>query len=111
MIVVANPAETIHEQSYANNTAYFQIFVVGAISHGYIPADNLSGILGLTPSWELAMQASLEHVDHYNDVIAFNWVKDSRTPESGLASADGASCNADGFRPGKSCDQARDQSA
>ena len=87
VIVVANPSKSIQEQNYSNDTAYFRIFVLGAISHGYIPPTE--EVLGQTPPWEVTMQQSLITIDHYNDVIAFNWVKNSRTKAPGLASAAG----------------------
>jgi hypothetical protein len=87
-IVVANPGKTFQEQNYANDTAYFQKFVLGIVSHGYIlPSSNPNG---LTPDWELTMANTLKSVDGYNQVIAFNWVKASGDPRSNQAVFAGA---------------------
>jgi len=86
--VVANPNKTVQEQNYSNNGSYFRIFILGAVSHGYIPALEDKG--GATPTWELDMAQSLMQYSHYDYVIPFNWVKESRNKKSGEAEFAGA---------------------
>jgi hypothetical protein len=91
--VVANPGKTIQEQSYANDTSYFQVFVLGAISHGLMdPFDGSPS--GVIPTWESTMAATLKASTNnggegYNDVIPFNWTTTSNTPLPGEAVAAG----------------------
>ncbi len=88
VFVVANSGDTVQEQDYTNDTAYFQIFVLGAVSHGYVPPTEDTD--GQTPDWELEMAAALQKIDGYNYVIPFNWVLLSRTKQSDEAVFAGA---------------------
>jgi hypothetical protein len=82
VVVVANPAGTIAESDQANdtnNTAWFETFVLGVVSHGleFDPFGNL-------PKWETQMAATLQQ-DGYQAVIAFNWTRTSFIPLPGFA--------------------------
>jgi hypothetical protein len=79
IVVVANANGAVNEAAASVNTAYFQTFMVGAISHGL----ELTGTA--IPSWESQMASALVADDQYNDVIAFNWVTESRELKSGVA--------------------------
>jgi hypothetical protein len=79
IVVVANANAAVTEAAGSVNTAYFQTFMVGAISHGL----ELTGTA--IPSWESQMATALVADDQYNDVIAFNWVTESRELKSGVA--------------------------
>jgi hypothetical protein len=87
--VVANPGKTVQEPNYANDTAYFQAFIIGAISHGY----DLNDPPDSTPPWEIGMANDLMNVDDYKadgTVITFHWVGASRESQSGQAVFAGA---------------------
>jgi hypothetical protein len=83
IIVVANANAAVTEAAGSVNTAYFQTFMLGAVSHGL----ELTGTT--IPTWESSMASDLVTDDHYNDVIAFNWVVASREAKSGVAVASG----------------------
>jgi len=79
IVVVADADAAVTEAAGSVNTAYFQTFMLGAVSHGL----ELTGTA--IPSWESQMASDLVTDDQYNDVIAFNWVTESRELKSGVA--------------------------
>ena len=59
--------------------AYYQNFIVGAVSHGLELPPSLSNT---PPAWEVEMAASLQ-ADGYNKVFAFSWSRTSGLPIPG----------------------------
>ena len=75
VLVVADPENAVAESDEADNTASFRKHVIGVVTHGGVqPADWIYG-----PAWQLRMGSNLR-AEGYDDVIAFNWVSESRTP-------------------------------
>ncbi|MGD0768541.1 MAG: hypothetical protein ABSB42_10155 [Tepidisphaeraceae bacterium] len=83
IVVVADADAAVTEAAGSVNTAYFQTFMLGAVAHGL----ELTGTT--IPTWESTMASNLVTDDHYNYVIAFNWVTASRQAKSGVAVASG----------------------
>jgi hypothetical protein len=74
VVVTADP--------YAGQTVYFRKSLLGVIVHGYDPLPNVG--LFSTPTWMTDMEDDLRAIDHYDDVITFNWEPRCATPESGM---------------------------
>ena len=75
VLVVADPENVVAESDEADNTASFRKHVIGVVTHGGVqPADWIYG-----PAWQLRMGNNLR-AEGYDDVIAFNWVSESRDP-------------------------------
>ena len=82
IVVVANRNGNVAEDASSVNTTYFRTFELGVVVHG-----KESGIA--VPAWETTMASDLKKFDHYDNVIAFNWAKDSSTSAQGLATKAG----------------------
>jgi hypothetical protein len=83
IVVVANPGGTIVEsdgENDVNNTASFETHVLGVVVHGL----EFNFFNPTTPAWETQMAATLQQVDGYEAVIAFNWVQLSILPFPGV---------------------------
>ena len=83
VVVVADANGAVQEDPGSINTAYFQKYLLGVVSHGFLLQTSND-----TPAWETQMQASLMN-EGYNNVIAFNWASMSLTPKAGEAVAAG----------------------
>jgi hypothetical protein len=83
IIAVADADNNVTEAAGSVNSVYFQTFMLGSVSHGL----ELTGTT--IPTWESQMAGDLVSDDHYNYVIAFNWVTQSRQAKSGQAVAAG----------------------
>lgn len=82
LVVQANPNGSIVESDAANDTnniASFETHTLGVIVHGFE-----FSLTGATPAWEQQMAASLQQIDGYQAVIAFNWVFQSELPIPGM---------------------------
>jgi len=79
IVVVANPSGTIAESNSSNNTASFEIHVLGVIAHG-LELDPTLWWLNEVPAWELQMAADLQQIDGYQAVLPFNWIRLSFLP-------------------------------
>jgi hypothetical protein len=84
IVVVADRNGAVVEDSNSSNTSYFRTFELGVVVHG-----KESTTSNATPAWETQMASDLKKFDHYDNVIAFNWVKDSSTAAAGLATKAG----------------------
>jgi hypothetical protein len=82
--IVANPGRTVPEANYANDTAYFRIYVLGVVSHGFA----LPGATTL-PAWEVNTARELTIDDYYDAVIQVNWLAASNTAAANEAVAAG----------------------
>jgi hypothetical protein len=84
IVVVADGDNNVTEDPASTNVAYFRTFVLGAVAHGFNSTTSTT-----TPSWETRMANELQTVDHYDGVIAFNWMATARLQRSGQAVAAG----------------------
>jgi hypothetical protein len=62
-----------------NSSASFETHVLGVIAHG-LEFDPFLIFSDQVPQWETQMAADLQNIDHYDAVIAFNWVRLSILP-------------------------------
>jgi len=71
------------------STAYFRKFLIGVIAHGFDRwafANTLSSVsLVSVPQWETTMARTLQAIDRYDDVIAFNWTPTCTLPRPDMA--------------------------
>jgi hypothetical protein len=79
IVVVANPNGTIAEDPSSNNTASFEIHVLGVIAHG-LELNPLLWWQNTPPAWEFQLAAALMQIDGYQAVIPFNWIRLSILP-------------------------------
>ena len=84
IVVVADRNGAVAEDPNSLNTTYFRTFELGVVVHGKESTPS-----NATPAWETSMASDLKKFDHYDNVIAFNWVKDSSMPAPGLATKAG----------------------
>ena len=75
------------------STAYFRKFLIGVIAHGYDRwafANTLSSVSVVSvPPWETAMARTLQSIDRYDDVLAFNWTQTCTLPRPDMATQAG----------------------
>jgi hypothetical protein len=81
ILAVADPDNLVPEMNEDNNIASFQIWVVGAVTHGY-------QIDGIFPPWVDGMANSLL-AQGYNAAIPYDWAAPSRIPQPGIATLAG----------------------
>jgi hypothetical protein len=84
IVVVADRNGAVAEDPASVNTTYFRTYLLGVVVHGME-----STIANATPAWETSMASDLKTVDHYDNTIAFNWVKDSTMAAPGEATKAG----------------------
>jgi hypothetical protein len=84
IVVVADGDNNVAEDPASTNVAYFHTFVLGAVAHGFNSTSSTT-----TPTWETRMANELLTVDHYDTVIAFNWMATAGLKKSGQAVAAG----------------------
>jgi hypothetical protein len=85
IFVVADPKHTIGFDDGTYKEAHFRKFVLGALAHGF---DLFGGLTGL-PAWETSAQQDLLNIDHYDSVIAFDWLSQSNVKMAGITIAQG----------------------
>jgi len=84
IVVVADGDNNVTEDPASTNVAYFRTWVLGAVAHGFNSTSS-----NTTPTWETRMANELKTVDHYDAVIAFNWMATAGLKKSGQAVAAG----------------------
>jgi hypothetical protein len=84
LVVVADGNGAVAEDSSSVNSTYFRTYLLGVVVHGLEFSSS-----DATPAWETSMATDLTTIDHYDSVIAFNWVKDSSIPAPGMATKAG----------------------
>ena len=71
------------------STVYFRKFLIGVIAHGFDRwafANTLSPVsLVSVPPWETTMARTLQAIDRYDDVLAFNWTQTCTLPRPDMA--------------------------
>jgi hypothetical protein len=82
IVVVANPGGTAPGSGGTNDIASFETHVLGVIAHGF-EFDPFLLWTNQVPLWEMQMAADLLHIDGYQAVIPFNWVRLSILPFPG----------------------------
>jgi hypothetical protein len=86
VVVVANPNGSVREAAGSVNAAYFRTFELGVLAHG--GGTGIEAVQNTSASenyFESDFAAELKAVDHYDDVIAYNWEDLDYIPAPGLA--------------------------
>jgi hypothetical protein len=84
IVVVADGNNAVAEDPASTDIVYFRTYVLGAVAHGFNSTSSTA-----TPTWETRMANELQTVDHYDAVIAFNWMSTAGLQKSGQAVAAG----------------------
>ncbi len=75
VFVAADPGGKLAETSEANNTQYFRIFLIGAVTHGF---EMTPGV----PAWATALADTLRQ--GYDAAFAFDWSRISMLARPGM---------------------------
>jgi hypothetical protein len=76
VLAVGDPDGSVPEVSDANNVALLRVWVVGAVTHGFVAS-------GAFPSWVAQMAAGLT-AQGFDAAIPFDWAASSNLPVAGV---------------------------